>query len=89
MMLLFNKYLCTDWLKKNNDPPIWELVDGIPDEELRHTHYWLKVKFLDFISECVCKHWIKDRVSFSIALVEGEMSNPFAGQLTASTIAIG
>jgi starch phosphorylase len=38
MMLLFNKYLGPDWLEKHDDPSIWELFDGIPDEELWHTH---------------------------------------------------
>ena len=76
MMLLFNKYLGPDWLDKHDDPSIWELVDDIPDEELWHTHYWLKVKLINFIRERVRKHWIKDRVSPSIVLAEGVMHDP-------------
>jgi starch phosphorylase len=76
MMLLFNKYLGPDWLEKHDDPSLWTLVDDIPDEELWHTHYWLKVKLINFIRECVRKHWIKDRVSTSIALAEGVMHDP-------------
>ena len=74
--LLFNKYLGSDWLEKHDDPSIWELVDDIPDEELWHTHYWLKVKLINFIRELVRKHWIKDRVSPSIVLAEGVMHDP-------------
>lgn len=76
MMMLFNKYLGLDWLEKHDDPSIWELVDDIPDEKLWHTHYWLKVKLINFIRERVRKHWVKDRISPSIALAEGVMHDP-------------
>ena len=76
MMLIFNKYLGSDWLEKHDDPSQWERVDDIPDEELWHTHYGLKVKLINFIRECVRKHWVRDRFSPSIALAEGVMHDP-------------
>jgi starch phosphorylase len=76
MVLLFNKYLGPDWLNNYDDPSIWELVDDIPDEELWHTHYWLKVKLINVIRERLRKHWVKDRISPSIALAEGVMLDP-------------
>ena len=76
MVLLFNKYLGPDWLDKNDDPSVWERVDEIPDEELWRTHYWLKVKLINFIRERVRERWLEDRVSSSIASAEGVMLDP-------------
>jgi starch phosphorylase len=76
MMLLFNKYLGTDWLENHDDPSIWELVDEIPDEELWHTHYWLKTKLINVIRERARKRWIEERISPSITLAEGAMLDP-------------
>ena len=76
IMLLFNKYLGSDWLERHDDSSIWELIDDIPDEELWHTYYWLKVKLINFIRERVRKHWIIDRVSPSIVMAEGVMHDP-------------
>jgi len=76
MVLLFNKYLGPDWLDKHDDPSVWERVDEIPDEELWRTHYWLKVKLINFIRERVRERWLKDRVNSSIASAEGVMLDP-------------
>jgi starch phosphorylase len=76
MMLLFNKYLGTDWLENHDDPLIWELVDEIPDEELWQTHYWLKTKLINVIRERARKRWIEERISPSITLAEGAMLDP-------------
>ena len=76
MVLLFNKYLGSDWLEHHDDPSIWELLDNIPDDELWHTHYWLKVKLINFVRERVRKRWVQDRMSPSITLAEGVMLDP-------------
>jgi starch phosphorylase len=76
MMLLFNKYLGTDWLENHDDPSIWELVDEIPDAELWHTHYWLKTKLINVIRESARQRWTENRISPSITLAEGAMLDP-------------
>lgn len=78
MELLFNKYLGPNWLKDHDDPAIWELIDDIPDEELWHTHYWLKVKLINFVRERIRKRWVEDRINPSITLAEGVMLDPSA-----------
>ncbi|MCK4690701.1 MAG: alpha-glucan family phosphorylase, partial [Desulfuromonadales bacterium] len=76
MMLLFNKYLGLDWLVNHDDPFIWEQIEDIPDEELWHTHFWLKNKLVNVIRERTRKRWFEDRISPSIILAEGAMLDP-------------
>ncbi len=61
--LLFNKYLGTNWLEDHDNSVIWELIDDIPDRELWQTHYWLKIKLINFIREQVRKRWIENRMN--------------------------
>lgn len=76
IMLLFNKYLGSDWIEYHDDPSIWSLVDQIPDEELWETHYWLKNKLISFIRECVRKRWVEDHINSSAVMAEGVMLDP-------------
>jgi glycogen phosphorylase len=74
MMLIFNKYLGSDWLEKHDDPSQWERVDDIADEELWHTHYWLRVKLINFIRECVRKHWVTPYGKHILDSLGGQLS---------------
>ncbi|UCE33560.1 MAG: alpha-glucan family phosphorylase [Deltaproteobacteria bacterium] len=76
MELLFNKYLGPNWLAEHDSPATWELIDGIPDEELWKTHYWLKIKLIDTIRERARQRWVSDRASPSIMIAGGTLLDP-------------
>jgi starch phosphorylase len=76
MELLFDKYLGPNWLAEHDSPATWELIDGIPDEELWKTHYWLKIKLIDTIRERARQRWVTDRASPSIMIAGGTLLDP-------------
>ncbi|MBU2515298.1 alpha-glucan family phosphorylase [bacterium] len=76
LVLLFNRYLGTDWMESHDDPVRWELVDEIPDDELWKTHYWLKTKLIDAIRERARKRWMDDHISPSNVLASGTLLDP-------------
>lgn len=57
MSLLFNRYLGPDWIKRHDDPDMWELVTEIPDEQLWAVHQQLKRKLLSFLRDRVRHKW--------------------------------
>lgn len=61
--LLFDKYLGQNWLEDHDNPDMWKMVDGIPEAELWQTHYWLKIKLLNFIREQARHRWIENKVN--------------------------
>jgi starch phosphorylase len=76
VMQLFNKYLGPDWLNNHDEPYIWEMIDAIPDEEMWHTHIWLKTKLINIIREQARKRWVEERIGASVTLAEGAMLDP-------------
>src|SRR4030043_1117348 len=49
--LLYNRYLGANWIEVHDDPVTWQSIDNIPDDALWQAHYWLKMKFINFICE--------------------------------------
>jgi starch phosphorylase len=76
MGLLLDKHLGAGWLENHDDPKVWGLVEGIPDEELWKTHHWLKIKLIDFIRERARQRRVQDHVNPSLALAEGLFLDP-------------
>jgi starch phosphorylase len=76
MKLLFERYLGPGWLDDHDNPYVWELVEKIPDQELWHTHYWLKIKLIDAIRERCRRRWVTDRASPAVMLSGGAMLDP-------------
>jgi starch phosphorylase len=76
MEKLFNKYLGPDWLSHHEEAGIWDHVDDIPDEELWHTHYWLKIKLIDAIREKARQSWVRNMNSPTAVLASGAMLDP-------------
>ncbi len=76
MELLFNKYLGAHWIEDHDNPVIWELMDNIPDEELWQTHYWLKMKLINFIREQVRRRWIENRMDPINVVTGGTLLDP-------------
>jgi len=78
MQLLFNRYLDPGWLEEHDNPVIWNLIDDIPDEELWHVHYRLKMKLINFIRNRVRQRWVEDRVSTANIIAGGTLLEPSA-----------
>ncbi len=78
MQLLFNKYSGPDWLEDHDNPAIWELIDDIPDKELWQTHYWLKMKLINFIHDRARQRWVENRISPTNIVAGGTLLEPSA-----------
>ncbi len=78
MQLLFNKYSGPDWLEDHDNPAIWELIDDIPDKELWQTHYWLKMKLINFIHDRARQRWVENRISPTNIVAGGTLLDPSA-----------
>lgn len=76
--LLFNRYIGPHWLEDHDKRVVWELVDDIPDKELWETHYWLKIKLINFIREQARKRWIENRVNPINVVISGTLLDPSA-----------
>jgi len=76
--LLFNKYLGPGWLGDHDKQAVWKLVDDIADQELWQSHYWLKMKLINFIREQVRKRWIEDKVNPINIVTGGTLLDPKA-----------
>jgi starch phosphorylase len=63
-------------VEDHDNPYVWELVDKIPDLELWHTHYWMKIKRIDAIRERCRKRWAAGGVSPAALLPGGAMLDP-------------
>ena len=63
LYFLFEKYLGKDWIKKHDDPGLWEQVLDIPDEELWAVHQQLKRKLVGAIRERMRSQWSEAELS--------------------------
>lgn len=76
MDLLFDKYLGPEWLEDCDDPAIWALIEDIPDQELWQTHYWLKIKLINFIRNRARQRWADDHVRPANIVAGGTLLDP-------------
>jgi starch phosphorylase len=74
--LLLNKYLGKDWVQNHDTPSTWDAVEAIPDQEFWQTHYWLKMKLINFIREQARKRWIENRVAPLNVIISGTLLDP-------------
>jgi glycogen phosphorylase len=75
MATLYSHYLGTDWLDRQDDPAMWELVKNIPDEEIWNVRRWMKNKLHNEIRNRVGIRWRGDKSSLTNALAMGSMLN--------------
>jgi starch phosphorylase len=68
---LYEAYLSHDWLKKHDDPTLWEKVLDIPDEEIWEIRQWLKYKLINSVKERSRKRWAEDHLASEQALAMG------------------
>jgi len=78
MDLLFDKHLGPDWLEDHDNPAIWELAYDIPDQDLWQTHYWHKIKLINFIRDRARLRWAEDHVSPTNIVAGGTLLAPMA-----------
>jgi len=75
---LYGTYLDHDWLKRHDDPTLWEKVLDIPDEEIWATRLWLKNKLISAVKERARRRWVQDHVEPAQALAMGGLLDPEA-----------
>jgi starch phosphorylase len=71
MSRLYDKHLAPDWLKRHDDPALWERVLDIPDEEIWAARRWLKSKLISAVNDMVRKRWSEDTIQPVQAIAMG------------------
>lgn len=74
--LLFNKYFGEGWVNVHDNPAIWKFIEEIPDRELWQTHYWLKLKLINYIRDKARKRWSSGNADPSQIMAMGTMLDP-------------
>ena len=73
MARLYERHLSHDWLKRHDDPALWEHVLAIPDEEIWAVRRWLKYKLIGAVQDRARKRWSEDNVAPVQALAMGAL----------------
>lgn len=73
---LLNRYLGPAWLTDQDQPPLWELVDDIPDEDLWRLHHEFKIMLLSQIDEHARERWHKEKVAAANVIAFGSLLEP-------------
>ena len=75
---LYGKYLGPDWVKRHDNPALWQRVYDIPDEELWSIHVVLKNRLMSFIRERARDLWRKEQRDPVQVLASGALLDPEA-----------
>jgi starch phosphorylase len=75
MARLYEKYVAPDWLKRHDEPAIWEHVLDMPDEEVWAARRWLKSKLISAVDDWVRKRWSEDAIQAVQAIAMGVFLN--------------
>jgi starch phosphorylase len=76
MWRLYEKYLDKDWIKKHDDPQLWERVMNIPDDELWAVRQLLKRKRKAALLDRAQKYWADGKVTAHQVLAMGALLDP-------------
>jgi starch phosphorylase len=74
---LYEKYLGPDWVKRHDDPELWEHVLDIPDDELWSVRKHLKRNLMVTIRELARKRWSGVELAPQQALAMGALLDPW------------
>lgn len=74
--ILYRKYIAPDWVDRQDDPLLWQLVKDIPDKDLWEVRQKLKRKLLGFIRDRARKAWVENRADASQLLASGTLLDP-------------
>ncbi len=75
---LYDKYLGPDWVKRHDQPALWQRIHDIPDEELWAVHSRLKHKLVSFVRERARDLWRKEHRDPVQVLASGALLDPEA-----------
>jgi len=78
MSNLFAGYLGEDWVKKQDDPGLWDNTLDIPDERIWDIHLRLKRKLGTAIRERMRSRWSEDVISLQQMIALGALLDPEA-----------
>ena len=70
---LYEKYLGSDWLGRQDDQKLWARVQDIPNEEIWAMHRWLKQKLVGAVRDRARRRWRENSCSPAHALAMGAM----------------
>jgi starch phosphorylase len=76
MARLYERYLGADWLKRHDDPDLWERIMEIPDQELWATHQLLKRKLKGAMLGWAQQRWSEAEVMPQQVLAMGALLHP-------------
>jgi starch phosphorylase len=75
---LFEKYLGSHWLDRQDDPALWEAVRQIPDGELWEVRQSLRRYLFTFVRERARQRWTIERVGTPRIVAAGTLLEPDA-----------
>jgi starch phosphorylase len=75
---LYGKYIGPDWIRRNDDPEVWEHVLDIPNEELWAVRQFLKRKLMRAIVERAQERWAEGKAAPQQILAMGALLDPEA-----------
>jgi starch phosphorylase len=78
MHRLYRKYLSPDWIRRHDDPVLWERILEVPDAELWNAHVHLKGKLMTFMRERARRQRIKGSITPEQVLCAGTLLDPDA-----------
>ncbi len=70
---LYAKYLGVDWLKRHDDPALWQKIDNLPDKELWEMRRWLKYKLVRAIEDRIRQRWSATGLDTTQTLAMGSL----------------
>ncbi len=75
LLILFEKYLGSDWMENLDDLDMWAKIDLIPDAELWNVRRYLKRKLVSFATERIRKQWFSGSIHAVQTIAGGVMLN--------------
>lgn len=76
MAALYDKYLGTEWIERQDDPAIWERVRDIPDDELWSVHMILKRNLLTNMDEQIQSRLTEQKITAAQSVCMGSLFDP-------------
>ncbi len=73
---LYTKYLGVDWLKRQDEPKLWEGVHDIPNIEFWRVHTSLKHDLFNYIRSSVRNRWKQGGMDPILSVTSGTLLDP-------------
>lgn len=73
---IYERYIGSDWVRRQDEVDLWQAASGIPDEVLWQAHQGRKQRLLHYIRERVRREWSRGQVSGERMAALGAMLDP-------------